>query len=440
MWGRFINMTEIRKIYPDGTEKQTNPFTGMVVWHVPGRSDRPILTKSAIPVKRLERQKEEDYCNFCPALYFNATPEKARVVLQKNNYEQFDGLAPEAIFSSPADFRRIGNLYEIATFNYWQKNYGYQMPSYNQDWMEEYASSSMGIEHLCYMLDMKNGPKNPKGLSSLKNRNKLLELAAPFFGGSHEIIIPQRHFTKGAEFNNQLFFAGEMTPEEHFQYFKFTINSMNNIYTDNPFVKYVSVFQNWLKDSGASFEHLHRQLLGIDEYGEIINRKITMERKDSGVFNKLALNWAIKNNLVVAENENAVAFVDVGFPYPTVAIYSKGKTADPRNCSEAEIRSVSELVHAIQKAAGPMAPSNEEWYYTPRDSNIYIPWHILIKLRTNIIAGFEGGTNIFVNPLSLEDLRNEMVDKLKDFLELDKIDKMKIGKNCKTELNSLAYN
>lgn len=432
-------MKNIRKIYPDGTEKQTNPFTGAVVWYVPGRKNRPILTHSSVPPQPLVLHLPEDYCNFCPAMYFNTTPEKARVVISDGKQVQCDHLPPKDIFSSMADYRKIANLFEISTFHYWTQNYDYQMPPSNQEWMENYISTEIGKDHLVNMVTMKIGAENSKNLSSPKNRARLLELAAPFFGGSHEIIIPQRHYIKNAKYDNQLFFAGEKTPKDHFFYFKFTVNSIDKIYKDNPHVKYVSVFQNWLKDSGASFEHLHRQLLGIDEYGEIISRKIEMEATESGVFNKLALNWAIKNNLVIAENDGAVAFVDVGYPYPTVAVYAKGNNGDPCLCSKDEIQNVSNIVHAIHKAAGRTTPTNEEWHYTPKNNGVKIPWHILIKFRTNIIAGFEGGTNIFVNPLSLEYLRDQMVDRFRDLLTRGEIGDMHIGNECKTPLDVLEY-
>ena len=35
----------------------------------------------------------------------------------------------------------------------------------------------------------------------------------------------------------------------------------------NRYARYVVVFQNWLKPAGASFDHLHKQLVAVDERG-----------------------------------------------------------------------------------------------------------------------------------------------------------------------------
>jgi galactose-1-phosphate uridylyltransferase len=59
--------------------------------------------------------------------------------------------------------------------------------------------------------------------------------------------------------------SGDMTPEEHYQYIDFTIDAKEDIYLSNRYVRYVSVFQNWLRPAGASFDHLHKQL-GLDEW------------------------------------------------------------------------------------------------------------------------------------------------------------------------------
>ncbi|GAE78075.1 hypothetical protein JCM18918_4011 [Cutibacterium acnes JCM 18918] len=45
-------------------------------------------------------------------------------------------------------------------------------------------------------------------------------------------------------------------------------------------------------------------------------------------------------------------------------------------------------------------PANEEWHYRPMGTGVPVPWRIILKLRTSTLAGFEGGTKIYVNTIS----------------------------------------
>ena len=264
-------------------------------------------------------------------------------------------------------------------------------------------------------------------------------MADAFFGGGHEVIIPRRHFIDGAQFTNQLTSSGELTPEEHFQYIFFTISAMNDIFVNNRYVRYISVFQNWGQEAGASIVHLHKQLIAMDECGHKIEQKLDLSLKNKNIYNEHGLNVAVQNNYVLCENDYALAFVDIGHRHPTIAIYSKSATCDPKHQTQAEVRGFSDIMHAIHAATGSAISSNEEWYYLPRDSVVPMPWHVLIKWRINIQAGFEGGTNIFVNPMSLVELREQIVPKLYQLKSQGKIADIKIFTECSKEHNALLY-
>ena len=70
---------------------------------------------------------------------------------------------------------------------------------------------------------------------------------------------------------------------------------------------------------------------------------------------------------------------------------------------------MSDLVHAIHASMGSQISCNEEWYYTPVDAITKMPWHVLIKWRINVPAGFEGGTSIYINPFTPIELRDRLV-------------------------------
>lgn len=64
-----------------------------------------------------------------------------------------------------------------------------------------------------------------------------------------------------------------------------------------------------------------------------------------------------------------------------------------------QLRGISDLVHAMHAATGAEVPCNEEWYYRPPSSSIPMRMRILIKWRISTIAGFEGGTRIYLNTI-----------------------------------------
>jgi len=120
----------------DGTVKQISPFTGTEVWTVPGRANRPI----SHPVAEVRPLKEADRthsCAFCSARYLETPPEKARVVRGADGgFERLDAVAASALFDTVAEFRRVPNLFEILSFDYWHINHGYEIPDAARERME----------------------------------------------------------------------------------------------------------------------------------------------------------------------------------------------------------------------------------------------------------------------------------------------------------------
>ena len=434
------NGRDLIKKMPDGTEKHFNPFTGTEVWYIPGRGKRPITTHTPQSVAPLQKHNPEDYCDFCAANYFNTTPEKARLQQVNGEYQYREFLSPKEIFSSSAEFRRISNLFEIVRIDYWKQNYNYALSDKNRARKENYLSSELGRNHIISMvnLKMKYSGMSESEISAISVDEKL-DMSDAFFGGSHELIIPRRHYRDDATQTNHLASSGNLSQEEHFQYFMFTIRSMMDMYENIRYVRYVSIFQNWLREAGASFDHLHTQLVGLDEWGVSVERELERAAGNPNIYNEFAANFASYNNLVICENDHAIAFADIGHRNPTVAIYSKSERCRPNDHTPEELRGFSDLVHAIHAAMGPDISCNEEWYYMPPDSIVPMPWHVLIKWRVNISAGFEGGTKIYVNPLSVSQVRDMVVPKLFELRYAGVIKNLQIAQECPVKPNSLKY-
>ena len=425
---------------PDGTEKQVNPFTGTEVWVIPGRKSRPLFTHKKEAAKPI-RSDYFEHCHFCPLNYFTTPPEKSRIVLNDGKYEIRDRIAPIQIKTEYAEFRRIPNLFEIVTFDYWKKNYGYGLSPKNRFWKKRYLDFLDGRDHVLSMIDLKlRYSELPEKQIEKMPADEKLSLADGFFGGTHELIISGKHFTDGAKYDDQLASSGELSAEQHFQYFRLTLYAMDDIHENNPHVQYISVYQNWLREAGASFEHLHKQIVGLDEWGISIEQQLELAEKNPNIYNECSVNYAIKNNHIICENDYAIAMVDIGHRYPTVAVFSKSRHCRPHEHTEEELRGFSDVVHAIHAATGSHVSCNEEWFYMPRDAMIKMPWHVMIKWRINIPAGFEGGTKIYVNPMYPEEMREQLLPRLYNLRDEAKIAKMAIGKECLKELNPLRYN
>jgi galactose-1-phosphate uridylyltransferase len=427
-------------IMPDGTVKQVNPFTGTEVWAVAGRRGRPIVNEVPASAKPLEVHPKEDYCSFCETRYFETPPEKSRLVRNGERWEKLDMVSPNRYFETVAEFRRTGNTFEIVTLDYWRKNYAYKITAGRQKWKEEYLANPTGLKHITDIIHfkLKQEGKTDEQISVLPLAEKFA-LADAFFGGGHELIISRRHYRQGATHDGDLYASGDLSDDEHFHYFKLTIDAIRDITLSNRYVRYISVYQNWLRPAGASFDHLHKQLVSLDEWGASIQNQIRMLRDDPNVFNEFGANFAAHHNLIFAENDHAIALAGIGHRYPTIEIYSRGQSGRPAEHSDEEIRGVSNLVRAVHAAMGAHISCNEEWYYTPFDAVYKMPWHILIKWRVNVPAGFEGGTSIFINPMTPIELRDRLVPRLYKLRDEGKISWLRIAEECRVDPNPLKY-
>lgn len=429
---------------PDGTVKQVNPFTGTQVWTVPGRGKRPHVNKADEPAPTAVETKEiEDFCHFCPSNYLKTPPEKARLVkMPDDEYKVLKELNASQLFDTTAEFRRIPNLFEIISFDYWEKNYGYVMSDHAAARKEAYLADPLGREHVLDVIQtkLKMSGMSREEIDSLSSGRKL-KMANSFFAGGHELIIGKRHYIEGATEDNAKASSGSMSPETHYQYMNFTIAALKDIYLNNRYVRYVTVFQNWLNQAGASFDHLHKQLVAIDGISASNENEFQLARENPNIYNDFAVNYAGYQNLVFAENEHAVAFADFGHRYPTLAIFSKAEKNQPWNQTPEQIRGMSDIVHACHASMGSEIPCNEEWYYRPPAIDVAMPWHILIKWRISNPAGFEAVTKIFVNTIDPWTLRDRIVQNLFALRTEGKIAKgIKIAAECDCTPNCLMYN
>ncbi len=429
---------------PDGTVRQQSPLTGTVVWTVPGRSNRPI--PSALPAPQpLDPASSQAVCAFCPGRYLETPPERSRLVLDPDAggpapWSVLENLPAEQLGETVADFRRFPNLFEILAFEYWHANHGYEIPAAARARATEYAATPVGRDHV---LAIKRTRMQSAGASAqeiaAEPEEQLLARAGALFDSSHDVIAARRHFIDGATWDDELASSGDLTALEHHAFLSLTVDGLADLNRTNPFARYVAAFQNWLRPAGASFDHLHKQLVAIDEYGPLMTRALGMLRDAPDLFNTTIVDPAARERLVIAENDHCIAVAGVGHRYPTVEIYATGRAQLPWEHSPDALRGVSDVVHACHAATGRTVPTNEEWHYRPIGAEAAMPWRINLKWRVSTLAGFEGGTKINVNTISPFTLRQRMVDALVGLRSTGRIEPMAIGDECSHRTGALRY-
>ncbi|MCD4557474.1 DUF4921 family protein [Schaalia sp. lx-100] len=416
---------------PDGTVKQRNLLTGTEVWTVPGRGNRPLSTASSKP-DPIDHSSDGHHCAFCSERYLETPPEKSRRIrLADGTWQELAGLPAEELATTTAEFRRIPNLFEIVSYNYWHMNYGHVPSEEQHRRMAQYLASSRGYDHVMQVVGarMKATGMSDEDLALLTDSD-LLRQANGFFSGGHDLIIGRRHYIDGADDTSQLASSGTLTPEEHYQYTDFTIRAMQDLYHLNSNVRYVAAFQNWLKPAGASFDHLHKQLVAIDDHAVQTQAEADRLRHDPLIYDEI-LKVAATRKLLVAQNDHAVAIVGFGHRFPGLAVWPLHAPRNPWECDDKVIRAVSDLLHAVHAATGAEVACNEEWYHRPPDVDVPLRWRILLKWRLSTVAGFEGGTRIYLNTLDPWTVADRVIPRLLEMRDSGVIAPMRIGEECR---------
>ena len=383
----------------DGTVKQQNLLTGTEVWTVPGRGNRPLSAPHA-DRNPIDHEADGHHCAFCSGRYLETPPEKSRLVRHEDGtWEQLDALGADQLTDTVAEFRRIPNLFEIVSYNYWHLNHGHVPSEEDRRRMAHYLASDAGYEHVMNVVRARMLASGmSEGEFAATSETARLQAANGFFSGGHDLIIGRRHYVDGATEAHQLAGSGTLTPEEHAQYTAYTARSMRDLYDLDPAVRYVATFQNWLRPAGASFDHLHKQLVAIDDLSVQTEAELERLRAQPDIYDQI-FTVAATRKLLIAQNEHAVALAGFGHRFPGIAIWPLGQAANPWEVSPEAMRGISDILHAAHAATGVEVPANEEWYHRPPTVSTPMRWRILLKWRISTLAGFEGGTRIYLNTI-----------------------------------------
>ncbi|MBC7291398.1 MAG: DUF4921 family protein [Actinotalea sp.] len=396
---------------PDGTLQHVSPLTGTRVWTVPRRAHRPHHRTPEGPRRPLDPALAGRHCAFCPQRRLETPPEKARV-LPSGQVRRHVGAGE--LQETDAELRRIPNLFEILSADYWRADHGWVVPADVRARAEAYVADPVGREHVLAVLRRRAAAEGvDEGAWARRTEADRLERAVDLFAGSHDVVVARRHHVDGARFDDELAGAGTLTPEEHHRFVAFTVDTVRSLYAEQPNARYVVAFQNWLRPAGASFDHLHKQVIAIDEPGPRMATVLARLREDRDVVRRRVLAHAQEQGLVVARTEHAVALAGVGHTYPAFEVWSLEDRL-PWEHDEEQVRGMSDLLHALHAVTGVTMPSNEEWHHRPPDATERLPWHVVLKWRDATAAGFEGATGIHVTTVDPHVLRADAVARLRE--------------------------
>jgi galactose-1-phosphate uridylyltransferase len=418
----------------DGTVKQVSPLTGTTVWTVPGRAHRPL---PGTPAQRhpVDPAQAGALCAFCPGRYRETPPEKARLVLDPTPHV-IEHVPAAALDDTVAEVRRIPNLFEILSVDYWRANHGFVVPADVRARAEAYLADPAGAEHVRGVLRARAAAagRDPDVAPAPDDEHTA---AVDLFAGSHDVVVARRHLVDGARYDDELAGSGTLTPDEHHRFMAMTVETIRDLYDTRPQALYVAAFQNWLRPAGASFDHLHKQVVAIDEHGPQVDRERARLAGEPDLYQTHVIDVAAEHGLVVAANEHAVAIAGVGHRYPAFEVYSTAREQLPWEHDDEQVRGVSDLLHALHAVSGVHTPSNEEWHHRPPDVAEPMPWRVVLKWRVSTLAGFEGGTKVYVNTIDPYTLRSRAVAELTRLREAGLVADMRIGDEC--PVPRLAY-
>ncbi|GGC16049.1 DUF4921 family protein [Cellulomonas carbonis] len=412
---------------PDGTVKQTSPLTGTEVWSVPRRAHRPMSTRAESPRPRPDHDLVAHRCAFCPGRYLETPPEKARVERDGDAYVLRTGLLASEVTARVAELRRFPNLYEIVGVDFWRADHGWVVPDHVRARAAAYLAEPEGAAHVAAILRLRAAAAGAPDAWDALDDDARVDRAADLFAGTHDVVVARRHHVDGAEHGDELAGAGTLTPDEHDRFVRFTVEAVRSLYAEQPHARYVSAFQNWLRPAGASFDHLHKQVVAIDEVGPRVGGLLERLRAQPDVVRRRVLDHARDEGLVVARTDRAVAVAAVGRPYPSFEVWSLDDGALPWQHDDVALRDMADLLHAVHAATGPAVPSNEEWYHRPPDADERLPWHVVVARRDATAAGFEASTGIHVTTTDPRTLRDAAVTRLRTLRDEGEVAPLTLG-------------
>jgi len=232
------------------------------------------------------------------------------------------------------------------------------------------------------------------------NKFSAVDLKFPKAYGSHEIIVETpAHGKRLAE-------LGVAHMEKVLRmYLRRTKALMKNRK-----IKYVMIFKNEGANAGASIAHTHTQLVSMDRVPTGIEVKMDAVKAKSGRKKGSAHDVIWKKERrekvrVVYENDHFIAFCPYAprFAFETW-LYAKVPKARLVDLSEGERSSLADAMRIVLRKLDRLLgkPSYNYYLQSAGSKDRHFRFHVEIAPRLNVWAGFEFGSEIYLNSMPPE--------------------------------------
>lgn len=220
--------------------------------------------------------------------------------------------------------------------------------------------------------------------------------------GAHEIII------ESPDHNLTLSTMPLKSVEDALRAFYYRISELKK---DRRF-KYVLVFKNEGDAAGASLEHTHTQLIALPIIPKLVQEEINNARqyynyKERCIFCDIIRQEIADKIRVISENENYISLAPFA-PRSPFETWILPKTHESRFAPDGQFPLLAQILQQTLRQIDSVVnlpPYNMMIHISPfgDEVNEYYHWHIEIKPKLTKIAGFEWGSDFYINPTPPEE-------------------------------------
>jgi UDPglucose--hexose-1-phosphate uridylyltransferase len=222
--------------------------------------------------------------------------------------------------------------------------------------------------------------------------------------GVHEVLVDT--YKHNGNFFNMSAYEFELM----FTMYKDRYNEL----IDDENVKYISLFKNFLRNSGASMAHPHSQIISLPIIPKAVLEEVNNCRnyfeENNKSLHQSVIDFEIKEDKrVIHESENFIVIAPYASIYSgEISIINKSNEKF-ENISSDNIKEMSlifkNLFNKMNNVYG-VIPFNIFLHSHPKYDNCedYYNWHIHIVPRKYNLGGFEIATGVFVNSTNPEEL------------------------------------
>ncbi len=230
-----------------------------------------------------------------------------------------------------------------------------------------------------------------KGDPSIHTDNDFFTYANAY--GNHEVLVETPDHSK------QMI---DLSEEEIMDILKVYARRIDEL-SNQPNIKYVSVFKNEGKKAGTSIVHSHSQLISVNIIPPRVQHKLDAIKKFPSCPYCEVIKKEINGDRHVHEDDTTFTFT----PYASrfnfeVWIFPKSHYKTLNDFSDDEMFDLASAIKRVMRKLKELNASfNMVLYYAPKGEDLHFHIEILPRIATH--AGFELETGIIINSVSPED-------------------------------------